>query len=309
MGEEHNYTIIPDLPGSFDSIFVSGDAGDDLIRLRISGSLTLEGMSGNDTLSPFAAPESSGLSQMASPAGGDEPVYAEPFLPLTYVTGIEAIDLTGGSWALTLSVSIIQQVSGGGQLMIYGDAASTITFTDAGWLRGTTSDGLTTFANGTVTLSSSSAIAVSGAGTEPIDTDDVLVGTEADNQMNGLGGNKSLRDLGGHDTLYGGSGADCMDGGNGNDFFHVDNAGDLVLEAGGDGSDTVGTSVTFTMPNHVEHMRIADGVTGITITGSSGADIIIGNGLANNFNGGAGDDLILAQNIAVQDILALFAFP
>ncbi|MFO0189307.1 MAG: hypothetical protein ACK55J_22145, partial [Alphaproteobacteria bacterium] len=69
------------------------------------------------------------------------------------------------------------------------------------------------------------------------------------------------------------------------------------------------TSVRFTMPNHFAQIIIAAGVPGITVSGSSGADIIIGNGLANNFNGGAGDDIIIAQNIVVQDILALFAFP
>jgi Ca2+-binding RTX toxin-like protein len=143
----------------------------------------------------------------------------------------------------------------------------------------------------------------------PTDGNDVMVGTASANQLFGLGGNDTLNGLDGNDMLNGGSGADCMNGGNGDDFFHVDNALDLVLEAGGGGSDTVSTSVSFTMPNHVEQIMIAAGVTGITITGSSGADIIIGNGLANNFNGGAGDDIILAQNIAVQDILALFAFP
>ena len=137
----------------------------------------------------------------------------------------------------------------------------------------------------------------------------MLVGTASANQLSGLGGNDTLNGLDGNDMLNGGLGADCMDGGNGNDFFHVDNALDLVLEAGSGGSDTVSTSVSFTVPNHVEQIMIAAGVTGITITGGSGADIIIGNGLANNFNGGAGDDIILAQNITVQDILALFAFP
>lgn len=82
-----------------------------------------------------------------------------------------------------------------------------------------------------------------------------------------------------------------------------------MLEALGGGNDSIISSVSYAMPNHVEQIRIADGVTGITITGSSGADIIIGNGLANNLNAGAGDDIILGQNIALADILALFALP
>ncbi|MFM7303084.1 MAG: calcium-binding protein, partial [Alphaproteobacteria bacterium] len=178
-----------------------------------------------------------------------------------------------------------------------------------GWFQGTNIGPMLTFTNGTVTVAASSALTVIGGAAGPTESNDVMVGTASANRLFGLGGNDTLNGLDGNDTLNGGSGADCMDGGNGNDFFHVDNALDLVLEAGGGGLDTVSTSVSFTMPNHVEQIMIAAGVTGITITGSSGADIIIGNWLANNFNGGAGDDIILAQNIAVQDILALFAFP
>ncbi|MFM7419219.1 MAG: calcium-binding protein, partial [Alphaproteobacteria bacterium] len=192
-------------------------------------------------------------------------------------------------------------------LAIYGDANSNITFLDSGWVRGTTNNGLVTFTNGEASLTASQSLVDGGGG--PTEGNDNLTGTASADTMCGLGGNDSISGLDGSDTINGGTGADTMDGGGGNDLFYVDNALDLVLEAGGGGLDTVSTSVSFTMPNHVEQIMIAAGVTGITITGSSGADIIIGNGLANNFNGGAGDDIILAQNIAVQDILALFAFP
>ena len=129
-----------------------------------------------------------------------------------------------------------------------------------------------------------------------------------DSLLGGEGNDWLIGDIG-NDTLNGGTGADTMDGGIGNDFYIVDNALDLVREAALGGSDSIMTSVSFAMPDQVEQIMIGAGVTGITITGNSGADIIIGNGLANNLNGGAGDDIILAQNITVQDILALFAFP
>ena len=61
------------------------------------------------------------------------------------------------------------------------------------------------------------------------------------------------------------------------------------------------------MPDQVEAMRIAADVTGITITGGVGNDILIGNGLANSLSGGAGDDVILAGNVTLADIYALFA--
>lgn len=138
---------------------------------------------------------------------------------------------------------------------------------------------------------------------------DTYDGLAGDDTALGGGGDDSIFGGAGDDCLLGNDGADTMDGGIGNDFFQVDNALDLVLEADGGGSDTVYTSVSFTMPNHVEQIVIAAGVTGITVTGGTGGVIFISNGLANNFNGGAGDDIILAQNITVQDMLALFAFP
>jgi Ca2+-binding RTX toxin-like protein len=136
--------------------------------------------------------------------------------------------------------------------------------------------------------------------------EDRLVDVEA--AMGGIGNDQFWGDAG-DNTLSGGAGADTMDGRSGNDLFYVDNSLDRVFELAQGGSETIITSVSYALPDNVEQIVIADGVTGIAITGSSGADVIIGNGRANTFNGGAGDDIILAQNIAVQDILALFAFP
>jgi hypothetical protein len=60
------------------------------------------------------------------------------------------------------------------------------------------------------------------------------------------------------------------------------------------------------MPDQVEALQIAAGVTGITLTCGAGNDMLVGNGLANNINGGAGDDVILAGNVTLADIYALF---
>jgi len=307
LGEGGNDTITGDAYLSYDTFLISGGIGDDLIRVQTSGSLTISGGGGNDTLEPLSVPSSMSLSEGAPSSGNDMSLGMESPGFFDNVTGIDAINLIGSSQTLTLSAAIITAISDSGSLAIYGDANSNITFLDSGWVRGTTNNGLVTFTNGEASLTASQSLVDGGGG--PTEGNDNLTGTASADTMSGLGGNDSISGLDGNDTLNGGSGADTMDGGNGDDFFHVDNALDLVLEAGGGGLDTVSTSVSFNMPNHVEQIMIAAGVTGITITGSSGADIIIGNGLANNFNGGAGDDIILAQNIAVQDILALFAFP
>jgi Ca2+-binding RTX toxin-like protein len=66
------------------------------------------------------------------------------------------------------------------------------------------------------------------------------------------------------------------------------------------------TSVSMTMPDQVEALQIAASISGITLTGGTGNDMLIGNGLANTFVGGAGDDVILAGNVTLADIYALF---
>jgi serralysin len=104
---------------------------------------------------------------------------------------------------------------------------------------------------------------------------DRLIGDASANRLDGLGGN---------DTLEGGLGADIMVGGAGNDLYAVDQAGDLVLEAAGAGSDTVRTSVGMTLGANLENLMAAPGLqSGLTL---------IGNVLANKVTGGASHDLI-----------------
>ena len=132
-------------------------------------------------------------------------------------------------------------------------------------------------------------------------------GNSLDNAITGNALNNRLTGGIGGDTLDGGTGADTMDGGTGDDVFFVMDTGDVVLELAHGGADTIITAINLNLPDHVEALRIAEGVSGIIITGGAGNDVLIGNGLANNFNGGAGDDVILAGNVTLADIYALFA--
>ena len=136
---------------------------------------------------------------------------------------------------------------------------------------------------------------------------DTVDGLAGDDRIDGLAGNDSLLGMSGNDTLTGGAGADTMIGGAGNDLFIISDTFDRIIETAGDGTDTIITSVSMTMPEHIEALRIAADVTGITLTGGAGDDMLIGNALANSFNGAAGDDVILAGNVTLADIYALFA--
>ncbi|NCR02294.1 MAG: hyalin, partial [Microcystis aeruginosa L211-11] len=93
----------------------------------------------------------------------------------------------------------------------------------------------------------------------------------------------------GPDTLVGTSGADAMTGLAGNDTYTVNNAGDLVIEALNQGTDTVQASIFYTLPNNVENLLLT-GTGNLNGTGNGLNNQITGNSGNNNLNGAAGND-------------------
>jgi Ca2+-binding RTX toxin-like protein len=136
---------------------------------------------------------------------------------------------------------------------------------------------------------------------------DTVDGLAGDDRIDGLAGNDSLLGMSGNDTLTGDAGADTLMGGAGNDLYVISDTLDVIIETANGGADTIITSVSMSIPNDIETLRIATDVSGVTLTGGAGNDMLVGNGLTNTFNGGAGDDVILAGNVTLADIYALFA--
>ena len=120
-----------------------------------------------------------------------------------------------------------------------------------------------------------------------------LTGNEFNNAIIGGAGNDTLIGGAGNDTLNGGAGADTMIGGTGNDTYIVDNAGDVVTEAAGEGTDTVFATVSYTLAagSEVETLRV-NVATGLTLTGNELDNIIIGNAGNDTLIGGAGNDTL-----------------
>ena len=113
---------------------------------------------------------------------------------------------------------------------------------------------------------------------------DTLHGLDGHDYLAGNGGDDSLYGGLGHDTLSGGTGADYMEGNDGNDVYVVDNAGDTVVEAAGEGTDEVRAHLSsYTLGSDVENL--INNVAASTFHG-------IGNGLANYLYGQSGVDTL-----------------
>ncbi|HSV72022.1 MAG TPA: Calx-beta domain-containing protein, partial [Methylibium sp.] len=123
------------------------------------------------------------------------------------------------------------------------------------------------------------------SGTDAVDgTGNVLAnriaGNTAANVLNGGGGS---------DTLTGGAGNDTLVGVGGNDTYVVADAGDVVVETAEQGTDTVQSSVDYTLGNEVERLTLT-GTGDIDGTGNGVANRLLGNAAANVLSGEGGDD-------------------
>ncbi|PTS87679.1 hypothetical protein DBR21_11985 [Caulobacter sp. HMWF009] len=144
-------------------------------------------------------------------------------------------------------------------------------------------------------------------------SNDLINGTSGDDSLRGFGGNDTINGLDGADTLdgmngadslVGGAGNDVLDGGDGNDtmagglgddLIRVHNRGDVVVELVGEGTDTVESSVSYTLTGGaaIEVLTAANAVGPVNLTGNGFAQQLIGNGGINLLDGGAGADTMI----------------
>ena len=123
-----------------------------------------------------------------------------------------------------------------------------------------------------------------------------LIGGAGNDRLTGATGDDTLRGYAGADLLDGREGADLMVGGDGDDTYHVDHAGDQVVEYTGTGAavtghDTVRAWVDYTLTGAVEAL-VLEGAADLAGTGNSLANTLTGNSGANWLDGMAGDDVM-----------------
>ena len=108
------------------------------------------------------------------------------------------------------------------------------------------------------------------------------------------------------DVIYGSAGADLLQGLGGDDTYFVNHSGDFIAELGNGGSDTVYTTVNYTVADNVENVRL--NAAGLAVTGSAytnniffvdtpGGNVLDGGGAGNTLNyvgAGAGATVVFA---------------
>ncbi|SFM02090.1 M10 family metallopeptidase [Methylorubrum salsuginis] len=114
--------------------------------------------------------------------------------------------------------------------------------------------------------------------------------------LDGNGFANTLIGNAGNNRLDGKGGADTLSGLAGDDRYVVDSAKDRVIEAKGQGNDTVFSTVSYALAKGQEieslHLAKPDSKAALNLTGNEFDNALVGNAGHNRLDGGTGDDML-----------------
>lgn len=261
-----------------------------------SAANTLDGAEGVDTLiggagnDVYVVDEEADVVTEAANQGTDTVLSSVSYvlganLENLTLTGTLDIDGTGNSFANTIiGNSGINTLDGGvgNDRLIGGDGDDYYIIDSADVVFEATGEGIDT-------IESSVSVDLSTNGFGEIENI-ILTGTQSNYAIGNDGIDNTLTGNDAGNTLDGKTGADTMIGGAGDDTYFVDDVGDVVTELLNQGTDTVMSSVTYTLSTDVENITLT-GSGNIDATGNDLDNTLTGNSGNNVLTGGLGDDV------------------
>ncbi len=300
------------LRGSEVANVLTGNDGDDILDGR-QGADTTNGGLGND----WHYVDNAGDTVIEAAGQGSDRVFASTsyvlaagveieILSTTLQSATTALNLTGNEFSQNLAgnngVNVMD--GGAGDDVIYGHAGDDTLIGGLGndLLDGGAGVDTASYAGASagVTASLLTQTASGGAGSDVLKDIENLTGSAFNDTLTGSAVANILVGGAGDDRLDGRQGVDTTNGGLGDDWHYVDNAGDVVLEAAGQGvADRVLASVSYTLAANAEieilSTTVQAGTGAINLTGNGYAQAIVGNNGVNVLSGGGGNDSLLGH--------------
>ncbi|WP_246881469.1 putative Ig domain-containing protein [Acidovorax sp. JG5] len=301
------------LTGGVGNDVLYGETGVDSLQGG-DGNDRLLGGADNDTLNGGMGDDQldggTGADAMTGGAGNDTYVVDDAGDTITELNG-EGLDSVTASASLTLSTNVENAtLVGTDNLNATGNTAANLLVGNSGAniLLGLAGNDELQGADGNDTLDGGDGIdnLYGGTGDDSLaggNDDDHLHGQAGNDSLNGGSGSDLLEGNEGNDTLVGGAGSDLLDGGTGadamagglgDDAYIVDDVGDTITEAAGEGIETVNSSVSITLSANLENLLLV-GYDNINATGNDEANELIGNNGANQILGMAGNDVLRGE--------------
>jgi Ca2+-binding RTX toxin-like protein len=272
-----------------------GNAGNDTL-IGNAGNDLLDGGTGNDTLIGGLGNDTyvvNSLSDIITENSGEGIDTVQSSITWTLGNNLENLTLTGTSAINGTGNALDNTLTGNaGNNILNGGAGNDTLIGKAGndtYIVDSTSDAIIELAGeGTDTVKSSVSWTL-GDNLENL----TLTGSGS---INGTGNSldNTLTGNAGNNILLGGAGNDTLVGGAGDDLYIVDSTGDKITELASGGTDTVQSSVNWTLGANLENLTLT-GNSILSGTGNTLNNILTANSAGNTLNGGSGNDTLLGN--------------
>ncbi|WP_310469008.1 calcium-binding protein [Sphingomonas sp.] len=278
--------------------YLFGDLGNDILSGG-TGADRMDGGAGNDWFYVDTAADT----VIEAAGGGSDRILSSvsyalaagahvEILTTTNTAGTAALNLYGNSFVQTIHGNAGANTlnGGGGADTLVGFGGNDIYYVD------TAGDVVTEAAGGGIDRVFATVSYALNSSTQ-IETLSAVVAA-ATTAINLTGNNfaQTLTGNAGANILNGGGGADTMIGYGGNDWYYVDQAGDVVTEGAGGGSDRILTSVSYALAAaaQIEILTTTNtaGTGAINLTGNDFSQHILGNAGTNTLEGRGGNDIL-----------------